>query len=428
MDRQALWDKCVAFHGHACGGLTIGFQAARYAMELLELDFSADEDVVCITENDACGVDAIQVLLGCSVGKGNLLFHLRGKQAFSFYNRKTGKAVRLVLRPTPAEYQTKEERFRYLQDAAPASLFDVKPAVLSMPEKARLFQSLPCDGCGEVTAEHLLRLENGKKLCLDCFRAYNASMCKESNMTLNEFFAAHPKCALGFSGGVDSAYLLYAGVQAGADIRPYYIKTAFQPRFERDDALRLAGELGVEVTVLELDALADPRVAANPAERCYYCKQNLFRALKARAAADGYTVLLDGTNASDEAGDRPGMRALRELEVRSPLRECGLTKADIRRLSREAGLFTWDKPAYACLATRIPTGEALTGEALARVEGAEDALFRLGYTDFRVRVFHGAARLQLPAGQLERAVRERAALRAALAPYFKPILLDLEER
>ena len=145
-------------------------------------------------------------------------------------------------------------------------------------------------------------------------------------MTLNEFFAAHPKCALGFSGGVDSAYLLYAGVQAGADIRPYYIKTAFQPRFERDDALRLAGELGVEVTVLELDALADPRVAANPAERCYYCKQNLFRALKARAAADGYTVLLDGTNASDEAGDRPGMRALRELEVRSPLRECGLTK------------------------------------------------------------------------------------------------------
>ena len=173
MDRQALWDKCVAFHGHACGGLTIGFQAARYAMELLELDFSADEDVVCIAENDACGVDAIQVLLGCSVGKGNLLFHLRGKQAFSFYNRKTGKAVRLVLRPTPAEYQTKEERFRYLQDAAPAALFDVKPAVLALPERARLFQSHPCDGCGEVTAEHLLRLENGKKLCLDCFRAYN---------------------------------------------------------------------------------------------------------------------------------------------------------------------------------------------------------------------------------------------------------------
>ena len=103
MDKQALWDKCVAFHGHGCGGLTIGFQAARYAKELLELDFSRDEDVVCISENDACGVDAIQVLLGCSAGKGNLLFHLRGKQAFSFYNRKTGKSVRLVLRPTPED-------------------------------------------------------------------------------------------------------------------------------------------------------------------------------------------------------------------------------------------------------------------------------------------------------------------------------------
>ena len=247
-------------------------------------------------------------------------------------------------------------------------------------------------------------------------------------MTLKQFFQENPRCALGFSGGVDSAYLLYAGVKAGADIRPYFIKTAFQPAFELADAQKLAEGLGAEVTVLELDALADPRVAANPADRCYYCKQNLFRTLKDRAIADGYPVLLDGTNASDEAGDRPGMRALAELSVRSPLRECGLTKAEIRARSREAGLFTWDKPAYACLATRVPTGEAITAETLARVEGAEDALFRLGYTDFRVRVFHGAARLQLPRGQMERAVREAEELRQALKPYFTPILLDLEGR
>ena len=247
-------------------------------------------------------------------------------------------------------------------------------------------------------------------------------------MTLEQFFQENPKCALGFSGGVDSAYLLYAGVKAGADIRPYFIKTAFQPAFELADAQKLAEGLGVEVTVLELDALADPRVAANPADRCYYCKQNLFRTLKERAIADGYPVLLDGTNASDEAGDRPGMRALAELSVRSPLRECGLTKAEIRARSREAGLFTWDKPAYACLATRVPTGETITAETLARVEGAEDALFRLGYTDFRVRVFHGAARLQLPRGQMERAVREAETIQAALKPYFTPILLDLEGR
>ena len=247
-------------------------------------------------------------------------------------------------------------------------------------------------------------------------------------MTLEQFFQENPRCALGFSGGVDSAYLLYAGVKAGADIRPYFIKTAFQPAFELADARKLAEGLGAEVTVLELDALADPRVAANPADRCYFCKQNLFRTLKERAIADGYPVLLDGTNASDEAGDRPGMRALAELSVRSPLRECGLTKAEIRARSREAGLFTWDKPAYACLATRVPAGETITAETLARVEGAEDALFRLGYTDFRVRVFHGAARLQLPRGQMERAVREAEELRQALKPYFTPILLDLEGR
>ena len=247
-------------------------------------------------------------------------------------------------------------------------------------------------------------------------------------MTLEQFFQENPRCALGFSGGVDSAYLLYAGVKAGADIRPYFIKTAFQPAFELADAKKLAAGLGAEVTVLELDALADPRVAANPADRCYFCKQNLFRTLKERAIADGYPVLLDGTNASDEAGDRPGMRALAELSVRSPLRECGLTKAEIRARSREAGLFTWDKPAYACLATRVPAGETITAETLARVEGAEDALFRLGYTDFRVRVFHGAARLQLPRGQMERAVREAETIQAALKPYFTPILLDLEGR
>ena len=247
-------------------------------------------------------------------------------------------------------------------------------------------------------------------------------------MTLEQFFQENPRCALGFSGGVDSAYLLYAGVKAGADIKPYFIKTAFQPAFELADAQKLAERLGVEVTVLELDALADPRVAANPADRCYFCKQNLFRTLKDRAIADGYPVLLDGTNASDEAGDRPGMRALAELSVRSPLRGCGLTKAEIRACSREAGLFTWDKPAYACLATRVPAGETITADILARVEGAEDALFRLGYTDFRVRVFHGATRLQLPRGQMERAVREAEELRQALKPYFTPILLDLEGR
>lgn len=247
-------------------------------------------------------------------------------------------------------------------------------------------------------------------------------------MTLQEFFTKHPKAALGFSGGVDSSYLLWAAVNAGADIAPYYIQTAFQPAFEREDAKRLCEQIGVKLNVIQLDALADPRVAANPANRCYYCKVGLFGALRARAKADGYDLLLDGTNASDDAGDRPGMKALREMEVRSPLRECGLTKAMIRQESRKAGLFTWDKPAYACLATRVPTGRTITPELLRRVEGAETALFALGFTDFRVRLYDDAARLQLPEGQLAKAVEQRQAIRQALAPWFDIVLLDTQTR
>ena len=247
-------------------------------------------------------------------------------------------------------------------------------------------------------------------------------------MTLQEFFTEYPKAALGFSGGVDSSYLLWAAVNAGADIAPYYIQTAFQPAFELEDAKRLCEQIGVKLNVIQLDALADPRVAANPANRCYYCKVGLFGALRARAKADGYDLLLDGTNASDDAGDRPGMKALREMEVRSPLRECGLTKAMIRQESRKAGLFTWDKPAYACLATRVPTGRTITPELLRRVEGGETALFALGFTDFRVRLYDDAARLQLPEGQLAKAVEQRQAIRQALAPWFDIVLLDTQTR
>lgn len=247
-------------------------------------------------------------------------------------------------------------------------------------------------------------------------------------MTLLAFFKENPKAALGFSGGVDSSYLLYAGVQAGADIHPYYIKTAFQPQFELDDAERLCAQLGIPLTVLELDVLKNEAVTANPPDRCYHCKTALFGALSTRALADGYTLLLDGTNASDDAGDRPGMRALKELHVCSPLRECGLTKAEIRRLSREAGLFTWGKPAYACLATRIPSGDAITAEKLLATERAEAFLFSLGLTDFRVRDYRGAARLQFPEAQLNAVLAHRAEILQELKKDYPAVLLDLEVR
>lgn len=248
-------------------------------------------------------------------------------------------------------------------------------------------------------------------------------------MELSDFFRENPRAALAFSGGTDSAYLLYEALQCGAEVRPYYVKTPFQPRFELDDALRLTKELGTELTVIEYDILDDGLVAANPADRCYHCKKKLFSLLlRERAANDGLSLIIDGTNASDDAGDRPGMRALGELCVRSPLRECGLTKAEIRARSKEAGLFTWNKPAYACLATRVPTGRPIERELLQRVEGAESELFALGFTDFRVRLFHEAARIQLPAAQMAAALERRGDILARLKKYFDTILLDMETR
>lgn len=169
---QELWKKAVDFHGHICPGLAIGYRASLYAMELLELTFSDDEQVVCITENDACGVDAIQAILGCSVGKGNLLFHMTGKQAFSFYNRKTGKSVRLVLKPKPRK-MTREESFAYYQSCTSEEMFEVKETKIELPEQARIFESHVCEQCGEVTGANWIRICNGKKVCIDCYSQYD---------------------------------------------------------------------------------------------------------------------------------------------------------------------------------------------------------------------------------------------------------------
>ena len=243
-------------------------------------------------------------------------------------------------------------------------------------------------------------------------------------MELREFFLEHPRAALAFSGGVDSSYLLYAGLKWAEELGVYYVKSAFQPEFERRDALRLAEELGATVTVLEADVLSCGDVTANPPDRCYYCKRVILATIKAAAQADGFDQVLDGTNFSDDISDRPGFKALGEEGVLSPLRLCGLTKVRIRELSKEAGLFTWDKPAYACLATRVKTGEPITAETLQAVEASEDALSALGFTDFRVRTSRGAAKLQFIPEQLPEAQRRFGEIRDKLAPYFESIVID----
>ena len=180
--------------------------------------------------------------------------------------------------------------------------------------------------------------------------------------------------------------------------------------------------------MLDYDILDQETVVSNPPDRCYHCKRWMFSKLKRYAASEGFSLLIDGTNASDDGGDRPGMRALAELEVRSPLRECGLTKDRIRALSREAGLFTWDKPSYACLATRVPTGRTITRDDLERVERGEAAMARLGFRDFRLRLTGGGARLQLLEGQLPLALARRTEILTALESDFSEIALDLRPR
>jgi len=247
-------------------------------------------------------------------------------------------------------------------------------------------------------------------------------------MTLEQFFKDNSKVALAFSGGVDSAFLLWAAIKYRADVCAYYVKSDFQPQFEMDDAMKLAEELNANMKIINVDILANETVAANPANRCYYCKRVIFETILERAAADGYTVILDGTNASDDETDRPGMVALKELKVKSPLRECGLTKEKIRELSKKAGLFTWDKPAYACLATRIATGEIITNEKLKATENAENYLFSLGFTDFRVRRIKDMAKLQFKRDQLEKAIKNRELILNEMKRYYASVVIDMEVR
>ncbi|MBQ7500967.1 MAG: ATP-dependent sacrificial sulfur transferase LarE [Clostridia bacterium] len=247
-------------------------------------------------------------------------------------------------------------------------------------------------------------------------------------MHINEFFNRYPNCAIAFSGGVDSSYLLYAASRYASSYKVYYVKTAFQPEFEYEDAKRIADMLCADMSVIELDILDDESVISNPPDRCYHCKKRIFSAIADRAQRDGFDVLLDGTNASDDPGDRPGTKALNELNVLSPLRICGLTKKEVRRLSKEAGLFTWDKPAYACLATRILNNKRITKKDLERTEISEKYLASLGFRDFRVRTVGNDARIEVTGSQLPMLIEKRSDIYSRLSEYYDSVLIDMETR
>lgn len=191
--------------------------------------------------------------------------------------------------------------------------------------------------------------------------------------SLESFFARTPRVALAFSGGCDSSYLLMAAVAAGCAVGAYCVKTAFQADFELEDARRVLDEVrtrhpeaDVGFRVLELDILSQDDICANPPDRCYLCKRFILGAVSDAARRDGFDVLVDGTNASDDPARRPGFRALAELGVISPLRRAGMTKDDVRAASRALGVLTADKPSFSCLATAVAHGEPLTAASLIR--------------------------------------------------------------
>lgn len=167
VEKQSLWEKAITFHGHACGGLAIGFQASLYAIELLDLQRAADEEAVCIVECDDCSVDAIQAILGCTLGKGNMILRLHGKHAYTFYDRASDKSVRLVMRPG-GDWDGPED----MAGADYHDMFDVKPAQTPLPEPAHIYRSYTCAVCGEAAAENHIHLQNGAYCCEACYQAH----------------------------------------------------------------------------------------------------------------------------------------------------------------------------------------------------------------------------------------------------------------
>jgi uncharacterized protein len=241
-------------------------------------------------------------------------------------------------------------------------------------------------------------------------------MDRKQVLRLQEIIASLGEVAVAYSGGTDSSYLLAVCLDVlGPDqVLALTADSPLVPRAELAEARALAAQLGARHEVLVSDDLDDPQIASNPPDRCYHCKSSRFMALLGVVHDQGFVHLVHGENMDDVTDYRPGSRAAEELGVRAPLREAGLTKDDVRALSRGRGLPTWDKPANACLASRFPYGQRLTIEGLARVEASEEILHRVwGLRQLRVRDHFPVARLEVPLEEIPRLVQPEARATAA---------------
>ncbi len=253
----------------------------------------------------------------------------------------------------------------------------------------------------------------------------------EKLQALKDRIRAHPRVIVAFSGGVDSTLVLQVALDClgPENVLAVTADSPSVPRHELTEAKALAEELGATHRVIETHELDDPRYAANPQDRCYYCRLDLHARLRALAEAEAYDAILCGANADDLGDFRPGLQAAAEYGIESPCADAGVTKADIRRLSRQFGLPTHDKPANPCLSTRIAYGIPITCEVLSRIERAEEFLRGYGLREFRVRHHGDLARIELPPGRIAEFLepqRRAEVVRALRNLGYHYVTIDLE--
>jgi pyridinium-3,5-biscarboxylic acid mononucleotide sulfurtransferase len=244
---------------------------------------------------------------------------------------------------------------------------------------------------------------------------------------VSDWLRQFPSALTAYSGGVDSAVVAVLAHEALGPraLACIGVSPSF-PERERRDAIALAERLGMSYRLIEPREQDDPSYAANPEHRCYFCKSHLFGELRTLAQTEGWAVVLDGSHAEDATDDRPGRVAASEKGVRSPLAELGIGKAGVRAIARDLGLEVWDKPAAACLASRVPHGTAITPELLHQIEGAEDALIALGFRQLRVRHHGELARIEVPLEEFPHAMADRALIvNGVRTAGYRYVCLDL---